>query len=79
MCADVMIALAPMPMSAAVISCRRQSSGSGTAIIPARNTPSSAITLSTVLASCSATTASVCKPMLRSRAASADIARSAFA
>ena len=58
---------------------RCQSSGSGAAIMPARSTPSSASTLSTVLGSCSATTASVGRPKARSRAAIAEIARSACA
>ena len=77
--AEVMIALAPMRPSAATISCSRQSSGSGAAIMPARITPSSAMTLSTVLASCIATTVSVCSPSPRSLAAIADMARSACA
>jgi len=57
--ADVMIALALQRKSATSVSCLRQSSGSGAAIMPARSTPSSAITLLTVLASWIATTLSV--------------------
>ena len=75
----VTIALAPMPRSAATISCCRHSSGSGAAIMPARSTPSSAITLSTVLGSCRATTASARRPSPRRRAAMAEIGRSASA
>ena len=63
------MALAPTPRSAATISCWRQSSGNGAAIMPARSTPSSAITLSTVLASCKATMASLRRPSPRRRAA----------
>jgi len=77
--AEVTIALAPMRPSASIISRSRQSNGSSAAIMPARSTPSRAMTLSTVLASCIATTVSVCSPRPRSLAASADIAWSASA
>ena len=66
-------------VSAAAASAWRQSSGSGAAIRPARSTASSAITLSTVLGSWIATTESVGRPKPRSRAANAEIARSACA
>jgi hypothetical protein len=56
----------------------RHNIGSGAAMIPARNTPSSAITLSTVLGSCNPTTGSACKPSIRRRAATAEMARSAW-
>ena len=46
--ATVMIALALQRKSATSISCLRQSSGSGAAIMLARSTPNSAITLSTL-------------------------------
>ena len=77
--AVVTIALAPTRPSAATISCLRQSSGKGAAIMPARSTAMKVMTLSTVLASCIATTVSVCRPSRRSCAASAEIARSASA
>ncbi len=66
-------------LSAAAASAWRQSSGSGAAISPARITASSAITLSTVLGSWIATTASVGRPNARNRAASTEMARSACA
>ena len=66
-------------LSAAAASAWRHSSGKGAAISPARITASSAITLSTVLGSWIATTASVGRPKSRSRAASAEMARSACA
>ena len=46
------------------MSCLRQSSGNGAAIMPARSTPSSAITLSTVLSELQSNHGVGCKPKL---------------
>ena len=74
-----MSARAATRLSAAAASAWRHKSGSGAAISPARITASSAMTLSTVFGSWIATTESVGRPKPRSRAASAEIARSASA
>src|SRR6185437_12909893 len=55
----VRMAFAPMLASAAASSPRRQSKGSGTAIMPARRMPRKAMMLSTVLGNCTATRESV--------------------
>ena len=73
------MALAPSPAERAAMSARRHNSGSGAAIRPARSTPSIVSTLSTVLGSWMPTTASVCRPSVRSRAAIAETMRSASA
>ena len=72
-------ACAPTRLSAATASARRQSSGSGMAINPARNTPSSVSTLSTVLAIWMPTSTSLRSPIRRSRPAMAETMRSACA
>ena len=73
----VTIAAATARRSASARSRLRHKTGSGAAIIPARSTPNSAMTLSTVFGSCRPMTASACSPSSRRRAAKAEIARSA--
>jgi len=67
---EVVIMALPLAWpSARPMSARRHNSGSGTAIMPARSTPRIVNTLSIVLASWMPTTASVCRPSARIRAA----------
>ena len=71
--AAVTMALAPTRASAAAASARRHSSGSGAAIMPARSTPSSVSTLSTVLGKLDADDGVGLQAEPRSRAAIAEI------